>query len=366
MPLNFPPAPTAIFHRRNKREIENIAPNTAPPESPAETHTRNVIPGELLTFVKPKPLPIPMQQTQQTQQAQQENMPVPFPPPSLPFPQQAVPFPPPSLPFPQQVQQSQQVQQAQQVQQIQQTAQPSQMLPPLPSMPLVSPIPLAPSMPLPANSDNPEQAAAQFTRVNSGLPDGVRFEPLDTETMRILQQHAARNDVSEGSPSAASPVISTIPVAPPSMPAPPTMSHMPSKPQPQQVQILSDEATEILRSLAQNERNASIFYTHFAENTSKDVSEVFSALVRDSKARLVQFAAFLPAFIPQETEINIELQLAEAINLALSEEGKGLITLGNLLELVVDTPAEQPISRMVNKKIIGQQLLLSLKHTSVV
>ena len=86
----------------------------------------------------------------------------------------------------------------------------------------------------------------------------------------------------------------------------------------------------------------------------------------ETKNRLEQYSALLAEFfdknfVPQETSINFELNLNDAISLAISEESKGLIALGNLSELATETVAEKIILRVINKKIIGQQILLSLR-----
>ena len=43
-------------------------------------------------------------------------------------------------------------------------------------------------MPPPAPR-SPENAAAQFRQINKNLPDGVHYEPLDEETLRLLREH---------------------------------------------------------------------------------------------------------------------------------------------------------------------------------
>jgi len=41
------------------------------------------------------------------------------------------------------------------------------------------------------SSQNPQTAAERFQQKNKGLPDGVRYEPLDEETMKILRARQA-------------------------------------------------------------------------------------------------------------------------------------------------------------------------------
>jgi hypothetical protein len=68
---------------------------------------------------------------------------------------------------------------------------------------------------------------------------------------------------------------------------------------------------------------------------------------------------FKQKFIPADMEINTNIEISEAVALAVTQENKGLIALGSLLELTADTPAEKIINRIICKKIIGHQLLQS-------
>lgn len=86
------------------------------------------------------------------------------------------------------------------------------MIPPSPSVqkPPMIPVQKPPMIP-PQNpaqqtqAASPAAAAEQFTRVNSNLPDGVRYEPLDEETMKILRtaqaQRAAGAQVNAEAPA---------------------------------------------------------------------------------------------------------------------------------------------------------------------
>jgi len=65
-------------------------------------------------------------------------------------------------------------------------AQRPSMAPPLGRM-LKSPTMSAPPQ-MQAQASSPESAAARFQNANKGLPDGVRYEPLDEETMKILRR----------------------------------------------------------------------------------------------------------------------------------------------------------------------------------
>jgi len=119
--------------------------------------------------------------------------------------------------------------------------------------------------------------------------------------------------------------------------------------------------------LAQDERNAHIFYTHFSTH-SQDINAkgVLATLAKDSQTRLEQYTTLLSQhfdceFTPNDTNINTSIPLADAITLALTEESKALITLGNLLE-AADYSIEKILERVISRKIVGQQLLLTLRR----
>jgi len=199
---------------------------------------------------------------------------------------------------------------------------------------------------------SPQNAAEQFRRVNKTLPDGVHYEPLDEETMKILRGKLPAQ--SKEQPQIFGTQTPMIPLQQPLQN--PMQPSEPSASKP-----LPTEASGVLEALAQNERNAYVFYSHFAAN-----EELFAILAKDSKKRLEQYTTLLSKFfkrifVAQETDINKELSISEAVALAISEENKGLITLVNLSELFADTEAENQILRVVNQKLIGQCLLMSVK-----
>ncbi|MCL2387666.1 MAG: hypothetical protein FWC89_09000 [Defluviitaleaceae bacterium] len=133
-------------------------------------------------------------------------------------------------------------------------------------------------------------------------------------------------------------------------------------------QTLPKEVAKIFKLLAQDERNSNVFYSYFAENSpTETIQMTFATLSKDSQSRLEQYTTLLKRhfnqqFSPSETEIITEMEISEALHLALSEENKGLLALGNLLELTADTEAEKPLNRILNKKIIGHQMLLTAQR----
>ena len=256
------------------------------------------------------------------------------------------------------------------------------------------PVATPPAAPIP-----PQKAADQFRRVNNGLPDGVRYEPLDEETMRLLRDngHLPKQPATSQPPANQQPIQQSADSQPPTQPlSPPTSTRTPMIPpdspnlatvnratQPQSSQTANANATTsersnaqlfalsgaipmVLEGLAQDERNAQVFYSSLSENIESTATrELLLSLSTDCAARLKQYTTLLTnhcnrIFTPLETEINTNLSFPEALTLALAEENKALLTLSNLLDQVSDTPAENAIQRIINKKIVGHQLLLSL------
>ncbi|MCL2841382.1 MAG: hypothetical protein FWE05_11495 [Defluviitaleaceae bacterium] len=223
------------------------------------------------------------------------------------------------------------------------------MIPQPQQKPPVQPQPQPQNQPMPVP---PEAAAAEFRRVNKALPDGVRYEPLDDETMRLLQDngHIPKN-----------------PITTSSQPAP--VDKLPEKLENTSV-IFPESLCNILENLSQDERNAHIFYTHFAESSEHEpIKKALATLAKDSEQRQNQYISLISTHFnhnhtPKEIKINTNIPIADAITLALTEENKSLVTLGNLLDQVVNTDLEQIIQRIINKKIIAHQILMTIQTTT--
>jgi len=264
----------------------------------------------------------------------------------------------------------------------------------------------------------PQQAADQFRRVNKSLPDGVRYEPLDDETMRLLRDNGHLPDVAQqqtqtqrippqAHPQTAqathqlqeqpqhintrTPMVpqsqlpeefnSQLPPMIPQPQVPPEFSNSQMIPPSQSAsefssmlntesfKPLTPEVSITLEALAQDERNGQVFYGHFSRLApNAEIKEALAGLSKDCGARLRQYAGMLAdhfkrQFFPEETEINTNMEYKKALELALLEENKALVSVANLLEQVSDTSIEKTIQRMLCKKIIGHQLLLSLRQT---
>jgi len=198
----------------------------------------------------------------------------------------------------------------------------------------------------------PDLAAQEFRRVNRGLPDGVRYEPLDEDTMRLLRENGHISDALPAPKQATMPITAQNPV-----PAPTTAQAPSSEMQ---------KSIEIIQSLIQDERNAHIFYSHLATSANIEwTTKALEQIAEDCNRNTRQLSELLSAhmnssFTPEEAEINTGLELETALNLALSEESKTLRTLIELADNINIREAEKIIQVMINFKIANYNQLLRL------
>ncbi|MCL1862737.1 MAG: hypothetical protein FWF78_04125 [Defluviitaleaceae bacterium] len=141
---------------------------------------------------------------------------------------------------------------------------------PMPTIktPMIPPtFPQMPQMPQAIHAQqapSPQKAAEQFRQMNKNLPDGVKYEPLDDEIMKILReknpQFKARFDA----------VMPPEPVSPSEPPSP-----------------LPSEVVEILKGMAQCEKSMYTFFKNFPDNTA------LLALSEDSEKRMERLNALI-------------------------------------------------------------------------
>jgi len=192
----------------------------------------------------------------------------------------------------------------------------------------------------------PQNTAEQFRRINKNLPDGVMYEPLDDETMRILR---AVQSSAQGTPATSQDTIQPK-ESPPSSPS---------------AHTIPPEIAKTIETLTQDEHNAQVFYTSISHNAPNDaIKKSLTELAGDCEAHHKKYVKILKnhfdvEFTPGEKDINTNLPFSNAISLAIFEENKTLSTLFNLLGQIDGTPLERQIERVIIKKILGQQVLFS-------
>jgi len=213
-----------------------------------------------------------------------------------------------------------------------------------------------------------EQAVRQFRRANKGLPDGVRYEPLDENTMRLLRENG-HLPPAEPTQQTQAPAPSTVQAPEPLVPVQPAITGLTS-PQPMTATPLPSAAppdslsiVKVIEGLVQDERNAHVFYSHLAKTAQGNASEpALTEIANDSSQHAAKFTQILARqfgsnFTPVEAEINTGLELTNALALALEEENKSLRILAELLEGVANTESEKIIQRIINKKVVNYNQL---------
>ena len=230
-------------------------------------------------------------------------------------------------------------------------------------------MPMQPTQPVQGQPESsPEQAANRFRRANRGLPDGVRYEPLDDATMQLLRENGHLPELPEPKPSASQPSIPlpTVPpqVIPPVASAPvipspaPVTSNFQTTP-PKQQDSNAQHIMNIIQGLIQDERNAQVFYGHLTtQAASHTVQSALSEIAKDCHRSTQQLSHMLATqynsdFAPVEAKINTGLEIKKALALALEEEGKSLRALSDLLEDVGSVESEKIIQQIINKKTLN-------------
>jgi len=204
---------------------------------------------------------------------------------------------------------------------------------------------------------DPQNAAEHFRRVNKNLPDGVMYEPLDEETMRLLK--AAKPSTV---PAQNTPPTPQLPQATNITPPPPN--------EPNNAHTIPSQISDIIQTLAQNEHNAHIFYSAISHSSPTiEIQTSLESIAAECEQRVVLYTQVLSQhfsheFSPAHKDINTSLPFHKAITLAVFEENKTLSTLSNLQSQITETSLERQIERIISKKIIAHQLLLTCFATS--
>jgi len=214
-----------------------------------------------------------------------------------------------------------------------------------------------------------EQAAEQFTRINKGLPDGVHYEPLDEQTLKILRDNGHLPPLSGDTPvqeKMESHHNPSADITPAQMQPAATISRSVPEIEPRN----DDEPAKKLKQLIQDSHNARNFYTQLAQSITnngmhEDALNVFSSMAHDCSEQIKLYSditrvRFGINFIPADVDIKTNLPLEQALKLATKEENKMIQTLASILHEANDITIERELQYILNKKTVGFHRLLLL------
>ena len=263
---------------------------------------------------------------------------------------------------------------------------------------------------------SPQTAAEQFRRVNKSLPDGVMYEPLDDEIMQILKDSGKLPQGMSPTSASALPPTWESPISGGSGRKAESPGEAGTRPagsdaffgggntrgtDPPRAASLSDSDTFFnggnapdaaspngtragqtdtapfpepsssnphpnavaLAHLAQDERNAQIYYRHLAESAPREdfkaVIHNMSELCRERTNMHSSLSARLYGrdFSPEDAEINTQISFEEGVAWAMAEETKAMRTLSELLVQLDDAEAVRTLQNMINRKMVDYNML---------
>lgn len=221
----------------------------------------------------------------------------------------------------------------------------------------------------------PENAAERFQQANRALPDGVRFEPLDEETKAALKKLGMSppeppKSVPAPPEPAPAPTLAQAPQMPLASPtahppqiAPPVPRPGPIPPQKQPeppITIAQEtpESAELLKRLIQDDRNASVYYQYLSEIAPTDsAKETLQSIAKDNEKRCQKYQHILQglhnmSFEPQSTDINTTVGFNTGVQIAVSEEGKILEAMAELIDNLADKGSANIMQNLLNRRMI--------------
>ncbi|MDR1664636.1 MAG: ferritin-like domain-containing protein [Clostridiales bacterium] len=215
--------------------------------------------------------------------------------------------------------------------------------------------------------------AEQLQRINQSLPDGVRYEPMDENTLRILRATGrlpvTQPPVMPQPPSRNNIVRQFMGPQAQAFPPPPVVASPPAQAPPYvRTPDSIDPRVQILESLIQDESNGYVFYSHLAGLSNRaDFRAALGGVAEDCQSRIQIYNELLERmfshrFEPSEVAVNTRVNFKDGLTLAIQEENKSLRTLSDLLEKLQDNLAERAVQNIINKKIIGHNLLSFMKN----
>jgi len=184
----------------------------------------------------------------------------------------------------------------------------------------------------------PQTDASQIQQANRGLPDGVRYEPIDEETKAALQKIQAMQNQSNGEPS-------------------PKQEEITHQQQAEAAPLpLPSQNTDLLKRLIQDEQNAFQYYQYLSEIApNEDMQKKLQEISQSCNSRHnIYMQMHQDDFSAKEIKINDSIQFAQGMAIALREETK---ILDNMAKLIEQSESNPNLQNMLNKRLIQQTWL---------
>ena len=205
--------------------------------------------------------------------------------------------------------------------------------------------------PLPKTDSRPVSAAPPSAPGKpKKLPDGVRYEPLDDETMALLKKMG--KDVPKPPvPAPAAPVSSIAPNLQP----PPASSTEPSL----QSSLPSPlESAKLLENLIQDERNSSIFYQYLSGIAPRgNFQNALQGIAKDCDRYCIQYQKILEKlynrkYEPKNTTVNTKTDFNRGVEMAVLEEKNILESMTNLIDHLENETVSYTLQNLLNRRMI--------------
>ena len=188
--------------------------------------------------------------------------------------------------------------------------------------------------PVPTQPQTPEVAATHIQQVNRGLPDGVRYEPIDEETKAALEKIQGMQNTPPAMPEENLPALQEV-AAPQSRP---------------------NTNADLLKRLVQDEQNAYQYYQYLSEIApSEDLQKKLQEISQSCNNRRNTYRQMLQNdFDVKEIQVNNSIQFAQGMEIAVREETK---ILDNMAKLIEQSESDSNLQNMLNKRLIQQNWL---------
>ena len=236
----------------------------------------------------------------------------------------------------------------------------------------------APPLPAEPAELDPRQAAERIMKINQGLPDGVRFEPMDDEVMTAMRGLSKEAPAPKPGSHLASPAPPPTPAKQKKLPDgvryepldDETMALLkkmgkdipsPAAPELQATSppsVSPPESAKLLENLIQDERNSSVFYQYLSGIApSGSFRDALQKAAKDCDNHCIQYQQMLENlynrdYKPKNTAVNTNTGFDRGVEMAVLEEKKILESMTNLIDHLENEAGSYTLQNLLNKRMI--------------